>query len=114
MTHISSNQFNDYQDIENLVHIRFVELTQRIFRDFCKKMREYYPSSRKIRWRGKFVTSLITIELYRINDYIAQCVTSDSSSAYRDVIIYSILYARLAHIGKDYIYKQFFKKYQNE
>lgn len=114
MTNINPNQLNDYQEIEHLVHVRFVQLTQKIFRDFCKKMRDYYPSSRKIRWRGKYVQSLITIELYGINDYIAQIVTSDSANAYRDVIIYSILYARLAHIGKDYIYKQYFKKYQNE
>lgn len=114
MTNDNPNQLKDYKNIEESVHSRFLALTDGIFHDFCKKHRDYYPHSRKIRWRGKLVQSLIYQELDRIHESIALSVTSGSASAYREVIINSILYARLAHIGRVYIYKYHFKKYQNE
>lgn len=114
MTKINLNQQKDYQDIEDSVHSRFVVLTNGIFNDYCKKNRDNFPHRRKIRWRRKFVQFLIIQELHRINDYISKCVKSHSPSAYREVIISSILYERLDYIGVDYIYSQYYKKYQNE
>lgn len=114
MTNNNSNQLKDYQKIEESVHSRFLVLTDGIFHAFCKKSRDYYPHRLKIRWSSKLVQSLIYQELDRIQEKIALSVTNSSASAYREVIINSILYARLAHIGRSYIYKYHFKKYQNE
>lgn len=114
MTNDNPNQLRDYQAIEESVHSRFLVLTDGIFHAFCKKHRDYYPHRLKIRWSGKLVQSLIYQELDRLHEKIALSVTSSSASSYREVIINSILYARLAQIGRAYIYKYHFKKYQNE